>query len=207
LSTTRFKKNRVPWNKGLKMPIEHRLKLSKIKKAMNLKLNEKQLAALEYGRKLKKGKPAPWVKNNHQIFKPGKDHPNWRGGTKSWRGSDWKKVRLNILLRDGKCVECGCEKNLSIHHKMPWYLTQDNSESNLETLCRSCHFKKEKWFDKTGDYITTVVEEDYIIIPTKHSVTGVIKIYCNFAKPIEATNKLLNAIAILKANRSGVFEQ
>jgi hypothetical protein len=40
-----------------------------------------------------------------------------------------------------------------------------------------------------------------------NSKTGVVKIYCNFAKPIEATNKLLNAIAILKANRSGVFEQ
>jgi 5-methylcytosine-specific restriction endonuclease McrA len=224
---TRFKKNLIPWNKGKKMSIESRKKMSiskigkppwnkggyfstesKIKMRLShlgLKPNKNQLLALKKGRQNRKGKSAPWARLNAQIFKPGKEHPNWRGGTNSWRGIDWKKTRVDILLRDGRCIECGCEKNLSIHHKIPWYLTQDNSENNLETLCRSCHFRKEKWFDKTGDYITSIIDEDYIIVPTKSSITGVIKVYCNFENKEEAIKKIENAIFALKLIRGEVF--
>ncbi len=31
-------------------------------------------------------------------------------------------------------------ENLSVHHKNPYRESQDNSASNLVTLCKSCHF-------------------------------------------------------------------
>ena len=39
-----------------------------------------------------------------------------------------------------------------------------------------------------------------------NSKTGVIKIYCDFAKPLEAEQKIKQAIVFLKEHRVGVYE-
>lgn len=39
-----------------------------------------------------------------------------------------------------------------------------------------------------------------------NSKTGVIKVYCDFNKPVEAEQKIKQAITFLKEHRTGVFE-
>jgi len=47
-----------------------------------------------------------------------------------------------------KCEMCG-KKVLQIqeHHVIPWYLSHDDSDSNIMMLCRSCHRKADNSFD------------------------------------------------------------
>lgn len=62
-----------------------------------------------------------------------------------------------IFKRDGwKCKECGSEKNLSIDHidgngrnKTNKGLKANNKKSNLITLCRVCHGRKDGKKNKT----------------------------------------------------------
>lgn len=53
---------------------------------------------------------------------------------------------LDVKNRDGKCKECGTEKNLTAHHIIPW--KNDASKrfdlDNGITLCRSCHSRLER---------------------------------------------------------------
>src|SRR3989338_6710803 len=62
---------------------------------------------------------------------------------------DYKKVSIphklkwSIWQRDGfRCKKCGVQKNLSIDHIKPESNGGDLSESNLQTLCRSCNSSK-----------------------------------------------------------------
>ncbi len=49
-------------------------------------------------------------------------------------------LRKRILKRDNyECQECGCSKELKVHHKMPVILNGSNEEDNLITLCHTCH--------------------------------------------------------------------
>lgn len=58
--------------------------------------------------------------------------------------SAWKRLRLAIIERDGgKCVTCGATDNLTVHHIIPWRVSRDDSEVNLQTLCRTCHGRAE----------------------------------------------------------------
>lgn len=43
-----------------------------------------------------------------------------------------------------KCVECGSEEELEIHHRVPVAEGGTHDEDNLETLCRSCHMEKHR---------------------------------------------------------------
>ena len=54
----------------------------------------------------------------------------------------WQKKRLEIIDRDGyKCIVCGSETDLHVHHgyygknKEPW----DYEDESLHTLCSFCH--------------------------------------------------------------------
>ncbi len=63
-------------------------------------------------------------------------------------GKDWKKIRTRVLIReDYKCQKCGICKSevkfMDVHHKNPFLVSFDNSDNNLEVLCRSCHGKAE----------------------------------------------------------------
>lgn len=51
------------------------------------------------------------------------------------------KLRDDILERDDhRCVSCGNEENLQVHHIIPRGSGGKNSENNLATLCADCHF-------------------------------------------------------------------
>jgi 5-methylcytosine-specific restriction endonuclease McrA len=52
----------------------------------------------------------------------------------------YQKLRISVLTRDNwRCQNCGCLENLEVHHKTPRSQHGDDSESNLITLCNSCH--------------------------------------------------------------------
>lgn len=53
---------------------------------------------------------------------------------------DWRRTRERVLDRDGgRCVVCGGYHGLLAHHVIPWIICHDDSETNLATICRSCH--------------------------------------------------------------------
>jgi 5-methylcytosine-specific restriction endonuclease McrA len=52
----------------------------------------------------------------------------------------YAKLRKEILERDGwRCQNCGCSKNLDVHHMIRRSALGDDTETNLITLCRQCH--------------------------------------------------------------------
>lgn len=86
------------------------------------------------------------------------DHSQWRGGTRTWYGTNWKEQREKALNRDGyQCVVCGMtrekhkeryNRDLTVHHRIPIREFWDgddldyesaNDVKNLMTVCRGCH--------------------------------------------------------------------
>lgn len=58
---------------------------------------------------------------------------------------EFERIRRKILKRDNyKCVECGSDEKLNVHHIIQRSKGGDNSESNLVTLCLKCHAEKHK---------------------------------------------------------------
>ena len=53
-----------------------------------------------------------------------------------------KETKDALMSRDNKCVECGSEKYLEIHHKTMVCLGGTNEIDNLQTLCHGCHEQK-----------------------------------------------------------------
>lgn len=57
-------------------------------------------------------------------------------------GGEWQKLREKVLKRDGhKCVSCGSDNDLEVHHIVPVAQGGSNELSNLITLCLTCHNK------------------------------------------------------------------
>jgi 5-methylcytosine-specific restriction endonuclease McrA len=58
-----------------------------------------------------------------------------------YKSIDWINQRNRILKRDNyKCVECGKESNLHVHHTK--YRFKSEQDKDLITLCRYCHAAK-----------------------------------------------------------------
>lgn len=86
------------------------------------------------------------------------------GGTGEWvaggrygpsrkRGKDWRSAKQATLRRDDyRCQQCGSEDNLEVHHWEPYFLSFDNNEDNLVTLCRPCHQEKHQEYRREGFY-------------------------------------------------------
>ena len=77
----------------------------------------------------------------------GDKNPSWRGGHAGYRGPSWPRQRKLALERDGyKCVKCGVYSRI-VNHKIPFRFfathEQANHLSNLETMCRKHHTKKD----------------------------------------------------------------
>lgn len=83
----------------------------------------------------------------------GENNPNWRGGyNEKGYGPNWKKVSLLIRERDNfTCQKCGVsldnlpkKHKLDVHHIVPLRefngdYNKANVDSNLITLCSTCH--------------------------------------------------------------------
>ena len=50
-----------------------------------------------------------------------------------------KQLKDYIFKRDGKCLKCGENNDLTIDHVVPVSMGGDNHHSNLQVLCRKCN--------------------------------------------------------------------
>ena len=81
-------------------------------------------------------------------FKCGDQHPNWKGGIphkdRDYELREWRQITRYIRKRDNHiCQRCGRSRSSVVHHIIPYRVSNDNTESNLVTLCPSCHSKVE----------------------------------------------------------------
>lgn len=76
----------------------------------------------------------------------GTKNPRWNGGGYSYR---------NFLKE--QCEKCNSSRNLTIHHKNENH--SDNNPTNLQTLCRKCHYFIHTKMFITYDGITLSVKE------------------------------------------------
>lgn len=65
------------------------------------------------------------------------------------RGSQWARIRSDILSAFPFCAVCGTTRNLQVHHIVPFRLTHDNSKENLVPLCVKHHRWVETMFVET----------------------------------------------------------
>ena len=154
---THFKKGMIPWNKGIKVTEDERMK-----------------KFVELGHEARKGKPA-WNKGKKTglipktAFKKGsklsKEQIEKMKGRIPWNKLESREpypyefnniLKLQIRRRDSfKCQLCSIEQKelnerLIVHHID--FDKNNNSEDNLISLCRSCHGKvhclnKMRWID------------------------------------------------------------
>ena len=64
-----------------------------------------------------------------------------------YRDPRWEPCRRKALTRDGyRCVRCSRPGRLEIHHKIPVKIARELAFklSNLQTLCRPCHFDEHR---------------------------------------------------------------
>lgn len=66
---------------------------------------------------------------------------------KDYGGRRWRKMREQVLERDGYlCVKCRDDGRLTqatdVDHIKPVHLGRDDSLSNLQSLCKTCHKAK-----------------------------------------------------------------
>lgn len=78
----------------------------------------------------------------------GEMNPHWRGGSVKYYGRNWRKLRKEVLERDGyRCRICCVERGLVVHHKkkIKRFSNKDDANymDNLVVACRSCHMKLE----------------------------------------------------------------
>lgn len=99
-----------------------------------------------------KGLPAPWVKNNPQIFTrektAGEKHWNWKGGItnkiiKIRRSFEYKQWVKQILEKDDyRCMDCGQrggELEADHIYSFAEYPRLRFEIHNGQTLCKNCH--------------------------------------------------------------------
>lgn len=94
-----------------------------------------------------------WISEN----KNGKDHWHYRGSEPVQYGQKWQRIRVEAIQRDNEqCQDCGLtrdehynkyDRDLEVHHLTPIRTFDDteqaNQLSNLITVCKSCHIKRE----------------------------------------------------------------
>lgn len=58
----------------------------------------------------------------------------------------WNKLRKRVMYRDRyKCRKCPSRKDLTVDHIVAIENGGGNEIENLQTLCRACHFYKDKY--------------------------------------------------------------
>mgnify|MGYP001576589691 CR=1 FL=1 len=109
---------------------------------------------------------SPAVIRKLSETKRGPLNPNWRGGRSlAPYSEDWWFVRHRIRRRDsGRCLidqshDIRPWKHADIHHIDG--NQQNNADSNLISLCRSCHSKAEKNLDGRAEELHAILSERY----------------------------------------------
>ena len=75
----------------------------------------------------------------------GENHADWQGGGVNYYGADWWTQRRLARERDGyACRRCGIsheagERQIDVHHIVPYRESQNNALGNLICLCQRCH--------------------------------------------------------------------
>ncbi len=107
---------------------------------------------------------------------------------KQLKSKEWASKRLEILERDNyKCIRCGIDNNLEIHHLN--YIKNRNAweydNSDLITLCHRCHTEthKKKDNDLKEEFFFTFLNPLKDIIGLKSIVDlKVLYVLCNMAE-------------------------
>ena len=79
-----------------------------------------------------------WQKENTG----GSANPNWTAQSNARYAGQWERNRNAALVRaDHRCVTCGDDYWLHVHHVIPWAVGQDDPHAldNLVTLCARHH--------------------------------------------------------------------
>ncbi len=107
---------------------EHKKEYLEASKKSRIKHKEKRYAAFR-----------EWYKNNKEKHnKYMKEYFKKNQTKNSIRKWDNVKNKQNMLSKYKKCVECGTETQLELHHKD---YEKKYDTSNLKLLCRKCHRK------------------------------------------------------------------
>jgi hypothetical protein len=109
---------------------------------------------------------------NHGCFCSPECHIEWRVDTGEFRGSNhpvykgggrltsivrtllseqpWTTVRSEYRSDIVECESCGCQtdRELDVHHVIPVASGGTNNDALLMALCRSCHFKADRFIEK-----------------------------------------------------------
>ena len=131
---THFPKGSIPWNKGLKgIYTEEQL--------LNLRVKARDRLLKYHPRK---GIPlSDDVKEKIRKTLLATNKAKGLGLNNSYDNNAWRSLRKDINKRDGyKCQECFASikgKNSHVHHVD--FDPKNNNESNLISLCSSCHGK------------------------------------------------------------------
>ncbi|MBR9682558.1 MAG: HNH endonuclease, partial [Candidatus Aenigmarchaeota archaeon] len=102
--------------------------------------------------------------DHRKILSCGENNPAWRGGTVTYRGSDWFRKRRECRKRDNfRCRRCEeYNTKLDVHHIIPYKKVRRNDLENLILLCCRCHKRVESNYEKYGmtNYIRKMLEEN-----------------------------------------------
>jgi len=89
-----------------------------------------------------------WLSANRS----GEEHPMYIDGGEDYYGTKWEKIAKQVRERDNyQCRACGAlqdnlDRDLDVHHIIPFRefesAKEAHQQSNLVSLCRSCH---QKW--------------------------------------------------------------
>lgn len=148
----------TPWNKGIPMTNEIKLKLSLSKKGQKAWNKGTKGLCKPNKTSFKKGNTPPF-KGKKFLAITGSKNPNWKGGItkeneKQRKSLEYKLWRKAVYERDNyTCVLCGCNESgkLNADHIKPFSLFPELrfAIDNGRTLCIDCH-------KKTDSYMTNI---------------------------------------------------
>jgi 5-methylcytosine-specific restriction protein A len=82
--------------------------------------------------------PLPWPVHGKRPWESGRISSSQRG-----YGSTWRRLRAMILSRDPLCTSClqadRVTPSVMVDHITPRSLGGEDTEANLQGLCRRCH--------------------------------------------------------------------